>query len=264
MPTIRSPRSSSTPPGRSPPARTLFRSKSTASHWPKSPCSARWSTRSNAARLFGVGFVLEPENDKGPPGSVFDKRLGDEELYRIPGVSVATLSGLGAAWSVPPVMLPVSPSPSPTPTIESWKLVTHASTPTNPSPAADRSSRMARVNRRQTAPPRALQPDDASSKDSSWHTRHRAPLLARDVQRGTRDRRDHGHHACGRTHLRCEDLAPAPSAGVDPLGVSSSVRRVRAPRLASRGAPEQLLLYVLEVAVSKRHIQVRKGGGLDD
>ena len=44
------------------------------------------------ARLFGIGFVLEPGGSPGPPGSVFDKKVGSEELYRIPGASVATLT----------------------------------------------------------------------------------------------------------------------------------------------------------------------------
>ena len=48
-----------------------------------------------AARLFGIGFVLEPHGVKGPPGSVFDQEIGDEGLYRIPGASVATLTALG-------------------------------------------------------------------------------------------------------------------------------------------------------------------------
>ncbi len=58
------------------------------------------------ARLFGVGFVLEPHGAKGPPGSVFDKQVGNEELYRIPGASVATLSALGVHGSLPPVDAP--------------------------------------------------------------------------------------------------------------------------------------------------------------
>lgn len=81
-----------------------------------------------AARLFGVGFVLEPENAKGPPGSVFDKRVGDEELYRIPGSSVATLSRLGKGGTLPAVDAPGTPIAVTYPNDRSWELHTRAST----------------------------------------------------------------------------------------------------------------------------------------
>jgi hypothetical protein len=81
-----------------------------------------------AARLFGVGYVLEPKNKKGPPGSVFDKTIGDERLYRIPGVSVATLSRLGKNGTLPPVDAPGKPLPVTYPNDQSWHLVTRSST----------------------------------------------------------------------------------------------------------------------------------------
>ena len=81
------------------------------------------------ARLFGVRFVLEPHGAKGPPGSVFDQRVGNEELYRIPGASVATLSALGVHGSLPPVDAPGTPVAVTYPNAASWKLVTHASRP---------------------------------------------------------------------------------------------------------------------------------------
>ena len=81
------------------------------------------------ARLFGVGFVLEPHGVKGPPGSIFDKTVGDEELYRIPGASVATLSPLRGHGSLPPVDAPGKPLSVSYPHAASWKVVTHADTP---------------------------------------------------------------------------------------------------------------------------------------
>ncbi len=81
------------------------------------------------ARLFGVRFVLEPHGAKGPPGSVFDQRVGNEELYRIPGASVATLSALGVHGSLPPVDAPGTPVAVTYPNAASWKLVTHATRP---------------------------------------------------------------------------------------------------------------------------------------
>jgi hypothetical protein len=83
----------------------------------------------SAAREFGIGFVLEPGGKKGPPGSVFDKTIGGEDLYRIPGASVATISNLGAHGALPPVNAPGKPLSVHYPNDQSWKLVTHASTP---------------------------------------------------------------------------------------------------------------------------------------
>ncbi len=48
-------------------------------------------TSATVARRYGVGFVLEKAGDSGPRGSVFDRRVGDEELYRIPDAGLATL-----------------------------------------------------------------------------------------------------------------------------------------------------------------------------
>ena len=81
------------------------------------------------ARLFGVGFVLEPHGVKGPAGSVFDKTVGNEELYRIPGASVATLSHLGPGGSLPPLTAPGTPVAVTYPSPTSWRLTTRTTTP---------------------------------------------------------------------------------------------------------------------------------------
>ncbi len=81
------------------------------------------------ARLFGVGFVLEPHGVKGPAGSVFDKTVGNEELYRIPGASVATLSHLGPGGSWPPLTAPGTPVAVTYPSPTSWRLTTRTTTP---------------------------------------------------------------------------------------------------------------------------------------
>jgi hypothetical protein len=80
------------------------------------------------ARVYGVGFVLEARGSRGPKGGVFDKRIGDEVLYRIPHSGPATLTPLSPHGDVPSIhavgtVVPVSyPSPS------SWKITTDAST----------------------------------------------------------------------------------------------------------------------------------------
>ncbi len=81
------------------------------------------------ARLFGVGFVLEQGHRKGPPGSIFVKKLGDESLFRIPGAAVATLTPLGAGGSLPPTKSPGTAVPVTYPSASSWKLTTRAGTP---------------------------------------------------------------------------------------------------------------------------------------
>jgi hypothetical protein len=86
-------------------------------------------TTTAAARLYGIGFVLEPHGDKGPPGSVFDRQVGDEELYRIPGVSVATITRLGDHGSMPPVDAGGQPVAVSYPTPTSWKVTTKAASP---------------------------------------------------------------------------------------------------------------------------------------
>ena len=82
-----------------------------------------------AARQFGVGFVLEPQGKPGPPGSVFDRTIGNEELYRIPGSSVATLTPSGRSGTLPPVAAPGRPLTVSYPSPTSWRVVTHASGP---------------------------------------------------------------------------------------------------------------------------------------
>jgi len=43
------------------------------------------------ARRYGISYVLERRGAAGPTGSVFDTRVGNEDLYRIPGAATATL-----------------------------------------------------------------------------------------------------------------------------------------------------------------------------
>jgi len=43
------------------------------------------------ARRYGISYVLEPLGAPGPSGAVFDRRVGNEDLYRIPGAATATL-----------------------------------------------------------------------------------------------------------------------------------------------------------------------------
>jgi hypothetical protein len=82
-----------------------------------------------AARQFGVGFVLEKKGIKGPAGSVFDRTVGNEELYRIPGSSLATLTPLAPDGSLPAVDATGAPLKVTYPNPASWNVTTDATTP---------------------------------------------------------------------------------------------------------------------------------------
>jgi len=59
-------------------------------------------TTAPEARRFGIQFVLEPIGASGPTGAVFDKRVGDEDLYRIPGSADAVLTPEQSGGQLPP------------------------------------------------------------------------------------------------------------------------------------------------------------------
>jgi hypothetical protein len=86
-------------------------------------------TSSAIARRWGVSYVLEQRGAPGPSGSVYDTRVGNEDLYRIPDASQATLT------PVPPDGGNPSPTASATPVAvdnsnpAKWKIVTDAATP---------------------------------------------------------------------------------------------------------------------------------------
>jgi uncharacterized integral membrane protein len=82
-----------------------------------------------SARLFGVGFVLEKPGAKGPPGSVFDMKIGHEGLYRIPGAAVATLTPAPSKKSLPTNRAPGKPVQVTYPNSMSWRMVTRSTTP---------------------------------------------------------------------------------------------------------------------------------------
>lgn len=83
-------------------------------------------TTAAIARVYGVGYVLVSDRNRGPKGSVFDRHIGNERLYRIPDVGDATLTPVLAGGRPPGLtatgkVLPVThPGPA------SWKLSTDA------------------------------------------------------------------------------------------------------------------------------------------
>ena len=86
------------------------------------------TTTTVVARRFGIGFVLEPAATPGPLGAVFDKRVGDEDLYRIPGAAAATLTPLTSAGSSPPANAVGTPVTVTHPGPATWELTTDKAT----------------------------------------------------------------------------------------------------------------------------------------
>ena len=85
-------------------------------------------TSTQAARLYGISYLLEPFGVPGPRGSVFDRRLGSEDLYRVPGAAAATLVALKENGSFPDKYTNGSPVKVTHPSPNAWRTVTHSDT----------------------------------------------------------------------------------------------------------------------------------------
>jgi hypothetical protein len=86
-------------------------------------------TSTQAARLYGISYLLEPAGSPGPKGSVFDRKLGSEDLYRVPGAAAATLVALGHDGSLPGKYTNGAPVKVTHPNPSAWRMVTHGTTP---------------------------------------------------------------------------------------------------------------------------------------
>jgi hypothetical protein len=81
------------------------------------------------ARLYGLGFVLEPAGTKGPRGSEYDTTIGGEGLYKIPGAAAATLTPVARAGGQPTASAAGTPVAVAHPDPASWTLHTNAGQP---------------------------------------------------------------------------------------------------------------------------------------
>ncbi len=86
-------------------------------------------TTATLARRYGVEYVLEPRGGAGPQGGVFDRRIGDEDLYRIPGSAVATLTDMPKTGGMPGPDVSGTPVDVTHADPANWKLVTHSAKP---------------------------------------------------------------------------------------------------------------------------------------
>ena len=85
-------------------------------------------TATQAARLYGIGYLLEPSGVPGPKGTVFDRTLGNEDLYRVPGAAPATLVPLGRDGSLPGKYTNGVPAKVTHPSPNAWRVITHSTT----------------------------------------------------------------------------------------------------------------------------------------
>ncbi len=81
-------------------------------------------TSSQAARLYGISYLLEPAGVPGPKGSVFDRKIGSEDLYRVPGAAAATLVAMRPNGSLPEKYARGTPVTVDHPSPNSWRMVT--------------------------------------------------------------------------------------------------------------------------------------------
>lgn len=85
-------------------------------------------TSVRAARLYGISYLLEPSGVSGPQGSIFVRRLGNEDLYRVPGAAAATLVDARKDGSLPGIYAPGAPVRVTHPNPRTWSMVTHGGT----------------------------------------------------------------------------------------------------------------------------------------
>jgi hypothetical protein len=96
------------------------------------PPSSRYCpavTSAAIARTYGVSFVLTFRGRPGPKGSIFVKKIGTEDLYRIPGAAQATVVPLSASGQLPPDDAEGTPVVSTSPQPTSWNVVVDAQRP---------------------------------------------------------------------------------------------------------------------------------------
>ncbi len=81
-------------------------------------------TNAADARRYGVSYVLERAGSPGPQGAVFDKAVGNEELYRIPGAAAATVSPITPTGALPSADAPGTAVPVTNPDPTTWRIAT--------------------------------------------------------------------------------------------------------------------------------------------
>jgi hypothetical protein len=85
-------------------------------------------TTASQARHFGVQFILAPAGTAGPAGAMFDRRIGDEDLYGVPDSGPAVLLPGATGGRTEPDDDRGTPLTVEHPTPSSWRLITDSPT----------------------------------------------------------------------------------------------------------------------------------------
>jgi hypothetical protein len=105
--------------------RAYFRALHVATGIPLSAFCPVVSTAAEARR-YGVKFVLVPHGTPGPRATVFDRAVGHEDLYLVPGAAPATLTPVQPHHALPGPDAPGTPVAVTHPDPAAWSLVTRA------------------------------------------------------------------------------------------------------------------------------------------
>ena len=79
------------------------------------------------ARRYGISYVLEPRGVAGPTGGIFVRKVGNEDLYRIPGAATATLVPTSSSGGWPETDARGTPVPVTRPSPSKVELTTTSS-----------------------------------------------------------------------------------------------------------------------------------------
>ena len=120
------------------------------------------------AHLYGVSFVLEHAGTQAPVGAIFDRRLGDEVLYRISGSAAATLTAMTAHGKLPITVASGTPVAVTHPDPASWEIVDSLIISPGAASASHGRAWLACHNRWPTACFASLCRDNAPSCRSVW------------------------------------------------------------------------------------------------
>jgi len=74
------------------------------------------------ARLYGLSYLVQPANGSTPVGTVPAGRVGNEDLFRVPGASIATLTPVGSLAPLPPYTAPGTPVAVHQPNPAKWDM----------------------------------------------------------------------------------------------------------------------------------------------
>jgi len=86
-------------------------------------------TSAAEARIYGVGYILDPAHTRAPRGAVRDGSVGGEELFRVPGAAQATWSPVPPRGQALGVDAPATPLAVTRPDPASVRVVTRSGTP---------------------------------------------------------------------------------------------------------------------------------------